>query len=243
MWHFQVLWWRFSKFSHVNFPTASQIFSSNLGSLFSVMKDNNSVFLRSKFIYFAQKKLIEEQIFENFEYLDQNSKHYCHFRNNKSIFLRILHTSSVSWDITPLYLFSSSSALFWFQIWHEEFDEFSPNHAKVLKILLWWTLLSKAHNVVARNVQRNCVSWHWKVIQNLKKKWLVAWKMTKGICLILMGAVESPRILTFMSSFCTKHTKLQMKKYKRVMSHDTVEWSKVWWKTDSLFQKWYKEFS
>ena len=29
-----------------------------------------------------------------------------------------------------------------------------------------------------------------------------------------------------------------MKKYRRVMSHDTEEWCKVWRKTDSWFQKW-----
>ena len=39
-------------------------------------------------------------------------------------------------------------------------------------------LLYKAYNVSARKCQRNYVSWHWKVMQNLKENWLVAWKMT-----------------------------------------------------------------
>ena len=34
-----------------------------------------------------------------------------------------------------------------------------------------------------------------------------------------------------------------MKKYRRVMSHDTEEWCKVWRKTDSCFQKSNEEFS
>ena len=47
-------------------------------------------------MYFGQKKLIEEQIFETFEYSGRNSKNSCHFRNKSSIFLQILHHSSVS---------------------------------------------------------------------------------------------------------------------------------------------------
>ena len=38
--------------------------------------------------------------------------------------------------------------------------------------------LFKAYNVSVRKFQRNFVSWHWKVMQNLKKNWLVAWKIT-----------------------------------------------------------------
>ena len=36
----------------------------------------------------------------------------CHFSNNKSVFLQILHHSSVSWKITPLYFFSSKIIYF-----------------------------------------------------------------------------------------------------------------------------------
>ena len=78
-------------------------FSSNFTWLFSVMKDNSSVLFRSNVIYFAQKKPIKMQIFKTFECSGQN---VCHFWNSKSVFLQILHHTSVSWDITPLYLFS-----------------------------------------------------------------------------------------------------------------------------------------
>ena len=128
---------------------------------------------------------------------------------------------------------------FWFQKWHEEFGEFSPNHSNVQKYhldglflskvyevwakkiqsyLSWhWTVmqnlnksgpcgfkkddiinwvnfplehskseklyndglfLSKAYNISARKFQRNYVSWHWRVMQNLKENWLVTWEMT-----------------------------------------------------------------
>ena len=52
-----------------------------------------------------------------------------------------------------------------------------------------------------------------------------------------MWAVESLVICTFMGSFFGKHIKFQMKKYRRVISHDTDEWYKVWRKTGSWFQK------
>ena len=36
----------------------------------------------------------------------------CHLPSNKSVFLQILHHSSMSWKITPLYFFSSSNIYF-----------------------------------------------------------------------------------------------------------------------------------
>ena len=39
-------------------------------------------------------------------------------------------------------------------------------------------VLSKTYNFSARKFQRNCVSWHWRVMQNSEENWLVACKMT-----------------------------------------------------------------
>ena len=36
----------------------------------------------------------------------------CHFPSNKSVFLQILHHSWMSWEITPLYFFSSNNIYF-----------------------------------------------------------------------------------------------------------------------------------
>ena len=41
-----------------------------------------------------------------------------------------------------------------------------------------------------------------------------------------MRGVASLKICTLMGSFCPKHIKLKMKKYRRVISHDKEEWSK-----------------
>ena len=88
--------------------------------------------------------------------------------------------------------------------------------------------------------------------------------MTYKDRLIFMWAVDSLKICTLMGSFCPKHTKFEMKKYKRVMSHDTKkcykkmfepkkdrrvmfhntgEWCKLWGGTDWWFEKWHEELS
>ena len=40
-------------------------------------------------------------------------------------------------------------------------------------------LLSIAYNVSAKKVQKSYLSWHWRVIQTLKKPWLFLWKWHK----------------------------------------------------------------
>ena len=43
-------------------------------------------------------------------------------------------------------------------------------------------LLTKVYNDWTKKVQRSYHSWHWRIMQNLKKNWLVVWKMTWEIC-------------------------------------------------------------
>ena len=65
-------------------------------------------FFSSNNIYFAQKEHIKMKIFETFKCSGQNSSNSsCQFWNDKSILLQILHPSSLSWHITPLWILSS----------------------------------------------------------------------------------------------------------------------------------------
>ena len=57
-----------------------------------------------------------------------------------------------------------------------------------------------------------------------------------------MGPDKSLKICTLMGYFCQKHIKFQLKKYRRVISHDTEEWTKFWRKANFLFQIWQEEF-
>ena len=67
-----------------------------------------------------------------------------------------------------------------------------------------WFLLCKVFNVWPKKVQRIYLSWHWKVMQNLKKNWLVVWKMRWGVWQIFTIALESVKIANLMGSFCPK---------------------------------------
>ena len=51
--------------------------------------------------------------------------------------------------------------------------------------------LSKVYIAWAKKVQRNYLSWHWRVTQNLERNPLVVSKLTRGIWQILTRAVES----------------------------------------------------
>ena len=59
-----------------------------------------------------------------------------------------------------------------------------------------------------------------------------------------LRVVVSLEICTLMGSFCQKHIKkFRWKgKERKVMSHDTEEWCKVWRETDFWFQKWHEKF-
>ena len=50
------------------------------------------------------------------------------------------------------------------------------------------------------------------------------------------------KIFTVLSSFWTKFIMFELKQYRRVIFHDTEEWSKIWRKTDLWFRKWRDEF-
>ena len=91
--------------------------------------------------------------------------------------------------------------------------------------------LSKEDEVLDEKVQKSYVSWHWQVMQSLKKNWLLIPKMTWGIWWILMRAVASLKICTLMCYFCRKYIMFEPKKYRGVMCHNTKEWCKVWGRT------------
>ena len=54
-----------------------------------------------------------------------------------------------------------------------------------------------------------------------------------------MRVVERLKISTLMGSFGPK---FELEKYRRVTSHDTEEWYKIWKKSDLVVQIWHEEF-
>ena len=67
-----------------------------------------------------------------------------------------------------------------------------------------WSLLWKVYNVWPKKVQRSYLSWPWRVIQNLKKNWLVVCKTTSGIWQIFTRELESLKNGNLMRSFYLK---------------------------------------
>ena len=89
----------------------------------------------------------------------------------------------------------------WYKIWrknnlcfqksHKEFRKFHQSPWKPQSWDLDDILLSKVENVWASNLQGSYVSWHWRIIQKLKKNLLVSSKLTWGIWRILTWALEN----------------------------------------------------
>ena len=81
-----------------------------------------------------------------------------------------------------------------FQNWHKEFDKFWPEHSKVSKIFtLMGSFWAKYILSELKKIERSYLSWHWRVMQNLKKNWLV-----------FTRALESVKIGTLMGFFCPR---------------------------------------
>ena len=64
-------------------------------------------------------------------------------------------------------------------------------------------------------------------MQNLKKNWLVAWKMRSGIWQIFTRGFESLKIGILMESFNPKWNKYELKIHWGLMCHDNEEWCKI----------------
>ena len=63
-------------------------------------------------------------------------------------------------------------------------------------------LLSKAYKDLDEKVKKIYVSWHWRVMQSLKKNWLLVPKMTWGIWWTLTRWVDSLKICTLKGCLC-----------------------------------------
>ena len=85
-----------------------------------------------------------------------------------------------------------------------------PNHKSVFLQILHHSLLSWKITplyLFRSNLQSSCTK--------VQSWWNFTW------------AVESLKFCTLMGSFCPNHVQFQLKKYRRVISHDTEEWSEV----------------
>ena len=68
----------------------------------------------------------------------------------------------------------------WCKIWRKTYLLFQKwqEFSSLENLHFDWSLLCKVFNVWPKNVQRSYLSWRWRVMQNLKKNWLVAFQKT-----------------------------------------------------------------
>ena len=97
-------------------------------------------------------------------------------------------------------------------------------------------LLSKSYRVSAKKVQNSYLSWHWRVMQSLKKNWLVVSNMTWRIWWILIQLLKSLKIL-FDGLFLSKVCKVWATKIQRSYLHDIEQWCKIWINSDLMVPK------
>ena len=97
-------------------------------------------------------------------------------------------------------------------------------------------LFTKVENVWPYNLQRSYVSWQWRMIQKLKRKWLVVLKLTWATWQNLTRALESLLNLCFNWLLATKVYIVWATIYiVWVIFHDTQEICKFGRKTDLRF--------
>ena len=113
---------------------------------------------------------------------------------------------------------------------------FHASSQKSKNLYFHWILLFKPYKVLDEKIQKSYVSWHSKVIQSLKKNWLIVPRMTWRICRILMQAITSLKLCTLMCDFCRKYIMFEQKKYKGVMYHSTEKRCKIWGETILCFE-------
>ena len=64
-----------------------------------------------------------------------------------------------------------------FKIDMRNLTDFDQSTQKSQKFALQWAPFDQVY-VWVKKVQRSYLSWHWRVMPNLKKNWLVVWKKT-----------------------------------------------------------------
>ena len=130
-----------------------------------------------------------------------------------------------------------------FQNWHDEFDEFSPEHLKVSKIFFlmcsFWAKyilfeLKKYRAVIFHETGEGYKNW-WGInlsFKNWHKEFDRFWPERSKVS----------KIFTLIGSSWAKYILFELKKYRGVIFHVTEERYKTWKGIDLSFKNWHKEF-
>ena len=125
-----------------------------------------------------------------------------------------------SWEITLLYFFSWNFILFW---WREPIKV--PNFRLSISANLYLdrVLWLKVYKISAKNIQRTCVSWHWRLMQNLRKNDLL-FQNWQEFDEFLSEHSKVSKIYTLVGPLREKYVMFDLKKYRGVILHGTDFW-------------------
>ena len=115
-----------------------------------------------------------------------------HFRKRKSVFLQILHHSSVPWDILfqlKFYILSTKGS---YQ--STNLVKFHLSSRKSELLHFGGLPSCKSYKAVAKKVQKTHLLWHWRMMQSLKRNWLVVSNMIWKILWIFTQPLKRPKI-------------------------------------------------
>ena len=102
-----------------------------------------------------------------------------------------------------------------------------------------WFLLRIVYNVWPKKVQRSNVSWHWRVVQNLKENWLLVWKNDMRNLVNLYQSTQKSQNWDFDGFLLSKVENVWALNHRGVMCHDNEEPYKIRRGIDLLFQIWH----
>ena len=190
-----MFWWKFATFL-ISFSKPQVSFPSNFAWLFSDMKDNPSVLFYVKRYILCTKRTNQSANFWDFWVLWSKFITFLSFlkqqigfsSNFASPFSIVRHNSSVLFQL-KFYILSTKGA---YQ--NTNLVKFYVSSRKSDILHFDGLLLSKSCTVSAKKVQKSYLSWHWRVMQSLKKNWLLVPKMTWGIWWIFTQPLKSPKI-------------------------------------------------
>ena len=158
-------------------------FSLSCASLFSVMRGNSSVLFKPKLYMSWTKEAHQSAKFQTFNCSRKSPSNLYFDRllllKVYKIIVKKVQRSSASWpwrvvqNLKKNWFFVSKMTRIWWIL--------TQAVGSLKKFHLDWFLLCKAFNVCPRKLKRSYISWYWRLVSNLKKNWLVVWKMTWGI--------------------------------------------------------------
>ena len=153
----------------------------------------------------------------------------CHFSNHKLVFLQVFYYSLLPCKIAPLY-FLMSNVIY--------FAQKEAINAEILRILSaqqkihhTFVIFEKTNQFFLKFcITHSSISWDinplyffgWNFIhcqQNEHVKVQIWWNF--------MWAVKSLTFWTLIVCFCPNHINFRLKKYRRVICHETEEWCKA----------------